>query len=230
MEMAMNVFLLLGVCMISSSASDFLSSAYSIFAYVGTGLGGSRMMEKVNGTKPWLFWVPVANAYAMGALADRQAELCEGETTSYRKKLLAWNIVMISMAVILVLAVIPVLIVLSSLGLLDENGEFHTREAVDDALVGPMMFFTLAFLLFLAFAIVYIVFHYIVLNRIYKLFAPDIATGLTVLSIFVGIATPIIFLVLSGRDPVLPYDADSYQIPTQDPNAPNDGGEDTYTL
>ncbi len=232
MEMAMNVLLLLGVCMISSSFNDFLSSAYSIFSYVGVGLGGYRMMEKVDVPKPWLFWVPIANTYAMGALADRQAELCEGERTNYRKKLLAWSIVLVGMIFILLLATIPVLTVAVAYGFVISEGDidYHILEAAAEALIGPAMIFLLVSLLVLAFAIVFFVYYCIVLNRIYKLFAPDIATGLTVLSIFVSPAVPIIFLVLSGRNPVLPYDGESYRVPTQDPDTPTDGGDDVYTL
>ena len=112
----------------------------------------------------------------------------------------------------------------------DGSIDYHVLEAATEALAGPAMLFLLASLLVLAFAIVYIVYYCIVLNRIYKLFLPDAATGLTVLSVFVGVAVPIIFLVLSSREPVLPYDGESYRIPTEDPDAPADGGDDVYTL
>ena len=46
--------------------------------------------------------------------------------------------------------------------------------------------------------------YYKALYRIYKLYAPDGAAGLVVLSIFVTVAIPAVFLSLSKREPVLP--------------------------
>jgi MFS family permease len=79
--------------------------AYCAYAYIGMGLGGFRMARKIGMTNPWLFWIPMANVYAMGNLADQQTALCEGKSTSYRKKLLAWNIITICAASVTLLAV-----------------------------------------------------------------------------------------------------------------------------
>ena len=84
--------------------------AYGAYAYIGMGLGGFRMARKIGMTNPWMFWIPMANVYAMGNLADQQAALCEGRSTAFRKKMLAWNIVIICAALLFVIAMIPILV------------------------------------------------------------------------------------------------------------------------
>ena len=96
--------------------------AYVAYAYVGMGLGGFRMARKIGMTNPWLFWIPMAHVYAMGNLADQQTALCEGKSTSYRKKLLAWNIITICAAMLFVMAMVPILVVATVHGTMDENG------------------------------------------------------------------------------------------------------------
>lgn len=196
--------------------------AYGAFSYIGMGLGGFRMARKVGMNNPWMFWIPLANAYAMGNLADQQASLCEGRSTTYRKKMLAWNIVIICAALFFVIAMVPILVVASMYGTMDENGTVTIPEAYMEDLVGPSLFFLFSLLVLLVISVIYMVVYYKVLYRIFKLYAPDGAVGLLLLSIFVNIAVPAIFLILSGKEPALPMPARS--------EGESDGGNGYYSL
>jgi hypothetical protein len=74
------------------------------------------------------------------------------------------------------------------------------------------------------------VFYFIALHKIYKLYAPDGAAGLTVLSILVSAAIPVIFLVLSGRTPAVSMMKENPQTPPDEPQAPADRGQSFYSL
>jgi hypothetical protein len=183
--------------------------AYGAFSYIGMGLGGFRMARKIGMTAPWMFWIPMANAYAMGNLADQQASLCDGRSTTYRKKMLTWNIVIICAALLLVIAFAVFMIAAAANGMLDANGDLVTLDGFDpDALIGPALFFLATFLVFLVLYIICLVVYYKVLYRIFKLYAPDGAVGLLILSIFVNVAIPAVFLILSGKEPALPMPAE----------------------
>ena len=105
----------------------FLLLIYAAYSYIGMGLGGFRMARKIGMTNPWMFWIPLANAYAMGNLADQQASLCDGRSTTYRKKMLAWNIVIICAALLLVIAMVPILLVVSAHGTMGQDGTVTVR-------------------------------------------------------------------------------------------------------
>lgn len=196
--------------------------AYGAYAYIGMGLGGFRMARKIGMTNPWMFWIPMANVYAMGNLADQQAALCEGRSTAFRKKMLAWNIVIICAALLFVIAMIPILVVATVHGTMDENGTVTIPEAYMEDLVGPSLFFLFSLLVLLVLSVIYLVVYYKVLYRIFKLYAPDGAVGLLILSIFVNAAIPAVFLILSGKEPALPMPARG--------EGESDGGNGYYSL
>ncbi len=187
------------------------------YAYVFVSLGGQRMARKVGMSNPWMFWIPCANVYAMGNLADTQASLCEGKNTTYRKKMLTWTIVVACAAIPWAIAYTVFMVAAAANGLLDENGVLITLDGASlEPLIGPTLFLLAVSLVFLALYIVYVVIYYKTLYRIYKLYAPDGAAGLVVLSVFVSVAIPAVFLKLSEREPVLP------------PRGENDGDGEAY--
>ena len=192
----------------------FVSMAYAAYAYIFVSLGGMRMARKAGMSNPWMFWIPCANVYALGNLADTQASLCEGKNTTYRKKMLTWTIVVACVAIVWAIALSVFMVVAATNGLIDENGQVVTANV--ETAIGPALFFLLTSLAFLALYVVYLVIYYKVLYRIFKLYAPDGAVGLLVLSVLVTVAIPAVFLSLSKRDPVLPARGE------------NDGDGETY--
>lgn len=209
----------------------FFNLIYGAYAYIGMGLGMFRMMRSAGMRNAWMAWVPMCNIYAMGDLADHQTDVNEGKATSYRKKLLAWTIVSYALLFLFVIACVVVTVVATANGMVDTNGELvEIPERDMDALVGPSLFVLLTLLLFIAFYIVYMVYYYVATHKIYKLFAPNGAAGLTVLSVLVTIAVPAVFLVLSGRQPVYAYPTDDELPPPADPSTPTDMGQNFYSL
>lgn len=183
----------------------FVAMVYAAYAYVFVSLGGQRMARKVGMSNPWMFWIPCANVYAMGNLADTQASLCEGKNTTYRKKMLAWTIVVACAAIPWAIAYTVFMVAAAANGLLDENGVLITLDGASlEPLIGPTLFLLAVSLAFLVLYIVYLVIYYKTLYRIFKLYAPNGAAGLVVLSVFVSVAIPAVFLKLSEREPVLP--------------------------
>ena len=208
----------------------FFLLVYGAFSYISVSLGGFRMGRKAGMSNPWMFWVPGCNVYALGNLADTSCSLREGKSTNYRKKMLTWFIV--SMAAVFVwyiaLAVVAALAV--SADQVVENGYATIPEYEAEAMVVPVLIFLLLTGVFLALYTVYMVFYYISLHRIYKLYAPSGAAGLTVLSILVSVAIPVIFLVLSGRAPAVSINSDDKLPPPATPAAPTDMGQSFYSL
>lgn len=183
----------------------FVAMVYGAYAYIGVSLGGHRMGRKVGMSNPWMFWIPCANVYALGNLADTQASLCEGKNTTYRKKMLTWAIVVACVAIVWAIALSVFMVIAALNGMVDENGQLVTLDGTGaESLIGPALFFLLTSLAFLALYVVYLVIYYKVLYRIFKLYAPDGAVGLLVLSVLVTVAIPAVFLSLSKREPVLP--------------------------
>lgn len=155
---------------------------YALFYYFTVAPSCFRMMRKASMGNAWMAWVPYCNFYAYGDLADHYNLLCEGKATSYAKKLLTWQIVASALAY-------PTTVLLGASGGTDTI---------------PAIFWFLASAC-LAAGIVSTVFYFISLHKIYRLFAPDRAVGLTVLTLLVPVSIPVIFLAIARREPCFPF-------------------------
>lgn len=208
----------------------FFMMAYGIFTYIGMSLGGFRMGRKAWMSKPWLFWIPGCNIYALGNLADTSCSLREYKSTTYRKKLLTWFIVSMASFFVWAISFAVVAVIASSEELLHENGYVTPPEYETERMVVPVLIFLLLTGVLIALYTVYMVFYYVALHKIYKLYAPSGAAGLTVLSILVSVAIPVIFLVLSGRAPAVAAESGDTTPPPADPAGSGGMGQSFYSL
>ena len=191
-----------------SSASDFFSSIVSLFTYIAVAYGLYCMARSMGLKNPVLAWIPYAQTYTLGAVADEYYRRNEGKTTTYRKKLLGWQIAMTAMTALLIVVLIICMVVILVSGFSPDQ---YDPESITYPELGmeilessaPFVFIMFAALLvFFGFYVVYMVYYYISLHKVFKLFAPEHATGYLVLAILVPLAAPILFLVLSKKQPV----------------------------
>jgi hypothetical protein len=208
----------------------FFMMAYGIFTYIGMSLGGFRMGRKVWMSKPWLFWIPGCNVYALGSLADSACILREYKSTNYRKKLLVWFLISMGAAIEWCVSFASVAVLSYYAEQVRVGSIIHHRPKEVEALVIPVLLLLFLTAALIALYTVYMVFYYIALHKIYKLYAPDGAAGLTVLSVLVSVSIPVIFLVLSGRDPAVAVNRDDDLPPSTNPPSPADMGQSFYSL
>lgn len=196
--------------LITSLLSDLFSSVGSLLTYLAVAYGLYHMAASIGFKNAWMAWIPFCQAYTRGAVADEYCKRNENRKTSYRKKLLALEIALTLLAGILIVAAIVVVTVLIFTGL--EAGSYTPESLLndlenglpslsEDVIMGVGLGALLFMVALLALLIPYLVFHYNALHKIYKLFAPESATVFLVLSIFVPLATPILFLILSKKPP-----------------------------
>lgn len=193
-----------------SSITDLFSSAFGLFTYIAVAYGLYRMAQTIGLKNPFLAWIPYCQDYTLGAVADEYTRRNEGKTTTYRKKLLGWQIAVSAMSVLLVIVLVSFMVVLMfqglSLGGYDADTILSSfPDLIADLFIesAPFVFAMLvALMVFLGLYIVYLVYHYTALHKVFKLFAPEYATVYLILSIFVPLATPILFLLLSKNQPL----------------------------
>ena len=190
-----------------SMISGFFSSAISLLVYLAVSYGLYNMAQALRMKYPVLAWIPYCQTYTLGAVADEHCNRNEGKATTYRKKLLGWLIAMAAMAILLVVLLIVYIVVLivNGLSIGDSADTVKIPEADMNAFMAAMpvlVVLLVSLLIFLAIYIVYMVYYYISLHKVFKLFAPENATAYLLLSLFVPLACPILFLVLSKKPPV----------------------------
>ncbi len=162
----------------------------SIAMYILNGIGLMKMARSCGLPHPWLGFIPYANLYLMGQLAE--------QNPAPGKKSWPWrHIALVGQIVIVAISLALVgWMVVDMFSTIATGAEFSEYDLL--ALYGSMFGAMLPLsLLSTAYSIVL----YIIYWKIYSLFAPDLAVIFLVLTILLGI-TPILIFILRNRTPV----------------------------
>ena len=197
------------------SSSDFTSTTFTFIFYavymifilaisaVGfilLGIGLSRMLKKVGYEKPWLAWIPIANGYAIGVLADKYDD---GKPRSnFAKEILSTEITTLVVTLVMLVVALPIMLVGTAMnisGLVSIGGIIFLGLYIADLVLSIKL--TIKIL--------------ICYWRVFRIFHPELSVVYLMLSIFASaIASSIVFLIISNREPQnLRSDEDETNIP-----------------
>ena len=85
--------------------------AFAVVAYILTGKSLSAIARRRGIEKPWMAWVPVGCDWLLGCISDQYRYVTYGEETNRRKKLLWYNIGLLSiLAVVMTIATLMVIL------------------------------------------------------------------------------------------------------------------------
>lgn len=163
--------------------------------FVLSSLGFYAMAKRRGIPHPGLAWLPIGGqAWIVGSLADQYAYLAEGKTKRQRSLLLGLDIgtsaVSICYLVLIIVAIVRGL----------------TPELMYDELAfAPfIMGFLVLYFLLLTTAIVYAVFYYMAIYKVYKSCTPKNATLYLVLSIVLTVTQPFFVFFSRKKDEGMP--------------------------
>lgn len=210
MGMEWDIFLqefeeLMGVSMFATLISEIPSMLINVASYVLTALALYTIAKRRGINHPWLAWIPIANVWLLGCIADQYRSVALGEVKSRRKVLLGLEIAMEVIAIVVLVLCIGMMVSIFSVGL--ENLEMMDDAMASEllaAVLGPMVAMLLLCLPLLVIAIVYMVFYYIALLDIYKSCDSGNATLYLVLSILFSITQPIFLMICRNKDDGMP--------------------------
>ncbi len=179
-----------------SSAFD---SLLAVAVYILTAIGLYRMAKACRHPRPWMAWIPYADYYLMGELAELSA-------ARHGKKIRPYAAWMLTFQIVTTVVVVALVGILCSLLL---NGLSYTKYSASTVAEGydfvtPLLILIILLFVILALAIVGIILEYITLHLIFQLFDKKNALGYVILCIFISYAKPIVLLILSRKSPDLP--------------------------
>ena len=153
------------------------SMMVNLAIYIFTALALYTIARRRGIHNPWLAWVPIANAWLLGCIADHFRYQVRKETKCRRKVLLGLEIAVNALAMVILGLFVKLLMDIFAIGL--ENLETLSEDALAQ-MVGTVMGSALPILLLslplLVVAIVYTVFYFIALHDVYESCAPENAT------------------------------------------------------
>ena len=196
---------LLGGGIFSLLLSETPSYLMSLATYVLTALALQTIAKRRGIHHPWLAWIPVANAWLLGCIADQFRYVSKGEVKSRRKVLLGLQIAQAVLSIALIVLCLVMVVQLFAAGLdYTETLTESAAQAVLAVLVGPVVAMLLMALPMLVVSIVYLVFYYICLHDIYKSCEPGNATLYLVLSILIQVTQPVFLFICRNKDQGMP--------------------------
>lgn len=174
-------------------------SVINLLAYVFTALALHTMAKRRCINNPWLAWIPVANLWVLGSLSDQYRYVVKGELHAKRRLLLVLEI--ISLAIKCVMVILTLFIIF---GIIDKMLIASGFEAFFSILAGPGMGLLAAVLTLLGVEIAKSVVRYMALYDIYSSCDPQDNALYLVLSILIGITTPVFLFYCRNRDYGMP--------------------------
>ena len=184
----------LGIAMsIANLISSFFSFAISVTTYVLTAWGLYTIAQRRGIEKPWLAWIPVANAWTLGCISDQYRYVVKGENKSKRKVLIGLSIASVVCTI--------VFFVLMIIGMVDviRMGDLGSAAAASAAL-GSMGGALLMLIPIAGISIAYTVIYYIALYDVYTSCDPKNSVVYLILSIFISVTAPFFLFFNRKKD------------------------------
>ena len=162
--------------------------ALSIVSYVFQGLGLWAVAKRRNVAGAWTAWVPGANVWLLGAIADNYNFKTKGKKSNLR----IWLLILYIVLIVMYIAYIVFAITSGVLTILSDGAP----QAVFAALVPYML---ISFICFVV-AAVCSVLRYIALYKFYKSCAPSDAVLFLILAIVASVVTPFLIFYVRNKD------------------------------
>lgn len=196
---------MMGMSLFATMLSEIPSTLINLAIYVLTALALYTIAKRRGIKNPWLAWIPYANVWLLGCIADQYRYVALGENKNRRKVLLGLRIAQEVIAIAVLVLCFSVLFSILSVGLdnLEMMDDMMASEMLS-TILGPMAGMLLLCLPLLVVAIIYVVFYYIALHDIYKSCDPSNAALYLVLSILFNITQPIFLMICRNKDDGMP--------------------------
>ncbi len=202
-----------------NSAASVLGMLSGVATYILLGLAIMMMGQKLGVKYPWLSWIPVANSYAFGKVAETP-----DKPRKTGRTMLTLRIVVCGLGI---LTCVSAVILGVNIALYD-----HISDSPAAIIISSIM--TVALLMGMAgVAIAYSVVYYMAFYRITKLFAGEkyltyFLLGFIPVFIGLSVATPIVLMVLASKEPnpaaMYPYGFDQFgNVHSNDEDPTNNG-------
>lgn len=171
---------------------------FCLALYILRALGVYNMAKTAEISNPWVAFIPIANSYTFGKLAEKYRRKDGKNSEKFSVLLLIFDILtLIACVCLIVFTVIALVTILSNAKIAYDNGTDMTLSQFS-SIIPVIIFYVVTMLC----AVVYNVLHYVAFWRIVASFDNSNATLYTVLSVFFSFLDPIFLFILRNKEPI----------------------------
>lgn len=174
----------------SGMLASLLISLLCLVCYVLMSVAVYTIAKRRELKSPWLAWIPVANSWLLGSIADQYRYVTRGENKSKRKVLLVLSALCAVLAVVICAFLVQSFLRTAHVVL---SGTAYSEDQLMQAAKGPIMAALNLVLPLLGGTLAYIIVYYLTLWDVYQSLDPMKSTVYLVLSILF-VFPPVFFL------------------------------------
>lgn len=191
----------LGSAIIVYGIIGSFSSFIGIALFVLNGIGLYDMAKKMNLSNPWISFIPFANVFALGRIAERYVKREGTKSAKFSVILLGFYIVQFISIIIFIAFTVFALISLIAKAEMVINDDSSMALSMFNVVIPVIIFY----FILLAVAVTYNVIYYVAYWRVMSIFCNENATLFTVLSVLFSFLAPIFIFVNRNREPKVTY-------------------------
>lgn len=178
------------------SLLSVFTGGLSVFLYIIQGFALLSMANKCDIKQGWLGFIPVANFYLFGKIAEQYKREDNKKSLKYSLLLPVFYVLqMIATVILIIVFVISVISIISVVELAIENDQSLNIQMFS-SFVGVIV----GYVITMAIAIIFSVFNYIAMWRIFSMFKKENAVLFLVLSIFFSFLGPIFMFIIRNNN------------------------------
>ena len=170
-----------------------------VAVYVFSALALYTIAKRRGLSNPWLSWIPVANVWILGSIADQYRYVARGEIKSKRKVLLTLNIISAVLTAVLVC-----LCVVAVVGAFSGAIMGRSEDVIMSNLLSNLAGMLVLIVPILGVAIAAAIIRYMALYDLYSSCDPDNKTVFLVIGILFGITEPVFLFLCRNKDLGMP--------------------------
>lgn len=169
----------------SGMVTSLVISLLSLVCYVLMSVAVYTIAKRRELKRPWLAWIPVANNWLLGSIADQYRYVARGENKSKRKVLLTLSILGTVLSVVICASAVQMIFRTAHVLF-----NIYNEDQILQMLMGPMMTIMGLSLPLLGVVLAYVIVYYMTLWDIYQSLDPMNSTVYLVLSILFPVTIP----------------------------------------
>lgn len=182
-----------------ASLMSIPSSLLQIAVYVFSSLALYTIAKRRGLTNPWLSWIPVANVWILGSIADQYRYVARGEIRNKRKVLLTLQI--ISAVLVFLMIVFAISLVVGAItGAVAGRPESAIMQRVVVSASGLLVLLVPL----LGVSVATTIIRYMALYDLYSSCDPDNKVIYLVIGILIGITEPVFLFLCRNKDLGMP--------------------------
>ena len=173
------------------SVISVIATVFALIMYIFEAIGLYSVAKRRGLKHPFMAWIPYTNTYLFGKAAEQYETAVKGKSKNYKAILLWLSIILTAVTVLFSIAVNAL-----------SNSIIYSAQdyAYNSGAIALLIAIIILYIALLAVSVIYSVFYFIALHKIYRSFSTKSSTLLLIFSIIFTVIVPFVIFASRKKD------------------------------